>query len=492
MYKFTFHLYRWMFYFCRMRYTIFTLAIFFVLSITPAQAQQKWDLRKCVDYALANNISIKQTDVQAKIADIQLRQSKENVYPTVGFGGNTSFNSGLHQDPTTFSLITQNYIAAGFQLQASAQIFNWYSRQNTIAANHWQAEAAKASTDKLKDDISLTIANNYLQILLSKEQEKIAAVQLEQSKAQYSNTQKLVDAGSLPELNATELEAQVETDSANYISAVGNVEQNILVLKSNMNIDAAVPFEVDEPPVELIPIEKIADLQPDAVYTLALANLPQQRVNDFKLKAAQKNADVAKAGMYPTFSAFADLGSAYNSIGEIITGVSYLNEPIGFVNVGGTNYSVLSPMPLYSTSKEGFFKQMNSNFGQSIGISLSVPIFSGGSLRSNWEISKLNIRTTELQKESDNQTLKQNIYQAYNAAIVALEKFTASKKSVDASQRSYDFAEKRYAVGMLSTIELITDQNSLLSAKLQYVQNQFDYVFKMKVLEFYKGQGLKL
>jgi outer membrane protein len=149
-------------------------------------------------------------------------------------------------------------------------------------------------------------------------------------------------------------------------------------------------------------------------------------------------------------------------------------------------------MPLYSTSKEGFFKQMNSNFGQSIGISLSVPIFSGGSLRSNWEISKLNIRTTELQKESDNQTLKQNIYQAYNAAIVALEKFTASKKSVDASQRSYDFAEKRYAVGMLSTIELITDQNSLLSAKLQYVQNQFDYVFKMKVLEFYKGQGLKL
>ncbi len=481
-----------MFYFCYMRYTIYSLAIIFTVAITNVQAQQKWDLRKCVDYALSNNISIKQTDVQAKIAAVQYKQSKENIYPSVAFGGNTSFNSGLHQDPTTFSLITQSYLAAGLQLQASAQIFNWYSKQNTIAANHWQAEAAKASTDKLKDDISLTIANNYLQILLSKEQEKIAAVQLQQSKAQYDNTKKLVDAGSLPELNATELEAQVEMDSANYIAAKGNVEQNILVLKSNMNFDAATPFEVDEPPIELIPIEKIADLQPDAVYTLALANLPQQRVNDFKLKAAQKNAEVAKAGMYPSFSAFLNLGSAYNSIGQIITGVTYNNTAVGSVTVGGQDYSVYAPQPFYTTGKQGFFKQVNSNFGQSVGISLNVPIFSGGSLRSNWEISKLNIRTTELQKESDNQTLKQNIYQAYNAAIVALEKFTASKKSVDASQRSYDFAEKRYNVGMLSTIELITDQNSLLSAKLQYVQNQFDYVFKMKVLEFYKGQGLKL
>jgi len=476
-----------------MRYSIFTLTIVFILSITTAKAQEKWDLRKCVEYALANNISIKQTDVQAKIAAVQYKQSKEAIYPTIGFGGNTSFNSGLHQDPTTFSLITQNYIAAGLQLQASAQIFNWFSKQNIIAANHWQAEAAKASTDKLKDDISLTIANNYLQILLSKAQQKIASVQLEQSKAQFDNTQKLVNAGSLPELNATELEAQVETDSANYITAKGNVEQSILVLKSNMNMDAATPFEIDEPPVELIPVEKIADLQPDIVYTLALANMPQQKVNEYKLKAAQKNAAVAKAGMYPTFSAFGNLGSQYYNLGTEITGSSLINT-IGQVDIGGQNYFVspLSPIPSFNYNKSSFFRQLNSNFAQSVGISLSVPIFSGGSLRSNWEISKLNIRTTELQRESDNQTLKQNIYQAYNAAIVALEKYTASKKSVDASQRSYDFAQKRYNIGMLSTIELITTQNSLLSAKLQYVQNQFDYVFKMKVLEFYKGQGIKL
>ncbi|UAY52200.1 TolC family protein [Ferruginibacter albus] len=471
------------------------ILLFFLAAgiFSTSYSQEKWDLRKCVDYALANNISIKQSDVQAKITALQYNQSKLSQYPTLGFSGNTSFNSGLHQDPTSFGLITQNYVGAQLQLQSSAQIFNWFSKQNTIAANHWQAEAAKAGTDKLKDDISLTVANAYLQVLLSKQQQNIAEIQLKQSKAQLDNTRKLVDAGSLPELNATELESQVETDSANYITAKGNVDLNILLLKANMNIDAAAPFEVDEPPVELIPVEKIADLQPDAVYALALTNLPQQRVNDFKLRSLQKSADVSKAAMYPIFSAFGSIGTGYSSRGTEITS-SYLVNEIGSVTVGNTSYSVtpLAPITNYNYGKTAFFKQLNTNRGEAVGISLNVPIFNGGSYKTNWQIAKLNVQNQQLQKDADNQKLKQDIYQAYNAALVALQKFSSSQKAVDAAQRSYDFAQKRYDVGMLSTIELITNQNNLLSAKLQNVQNQFDYVFKMKVLEFYKGQGLKL
>ena len=462
-------------------------------------AQEKWDLRRCVEYALANNISIKLTALQSKIADIQYGQNKLSQYPTLSFSNNSSFNNGSTQDPTTYSLVTQSYLYSGFQLQSSVQIFNWYSKQNSIAASRWQAEAAKASTDKLKNDISLDVANAYLQVLLSNEQQKIAEVQLQQSKAQLDNTKKLVDAGSLPELNATELEAQVATDSANVISAKGNVEQSVLALKAYMNIDAAAAFEVDEPPVETIPVENIADLQPDAVYASALVNLPQQRVNDFKLKAAQKNADVAKAGLYPVISGFGALNTRYIELKtplyqQIITG--YL--PTGLVaNINGTNYNVNEPI-IENGSKVGYYNsdafgnQLNENFNQAVGISISIPIFNGNSARSNWQISKLNVKNAEFQKEADNQTLKQNIYQAYNAAIVAIEKFIASAKAEASAQSSYDFAEKRYKVGMLSTIELITDQNSLLSAKLQHVQDQFDYVFKMKVLEFYKGLGLKL
>jgi outer membrane protein len=457
-------------------------------------AQDKWDLKKCVDYALANNISIKQTDIQSSIAALQVEQSKQNLYPTLNFNAGPGFNNGRNQDPTTFSLITQSFVSASMQLQTSAQIFNWYSRKNTIMANEWQLQANKASTDKLKNDIALLVANNYLQILLAQEQQNIASIQISQTIAQLTNTRKLVNAGALPELNAAELEAQLARDSSSFIAAKGNTEQAILQLKANMNIDAATTFEVAVPPIDKIPVDAIADLQPDAVYALAIVHLPQQRVNDFNLKAAQKNAQVAKAALYPTISAFGSLSSSFNSRATEITGIQYFNAPIGKVNVSGVDYTVFPTQPLsnYTTDKTGFFKQTNNNFRQAIGLSISVPIFNGGFSKFNYGRSKLNIKSVALQQMADNLKIKQDIYQAYNAATVALQKFNAGKKSVETAQRSFDFAKKRYDVGMLSTFELITNQNNLFRAKLEYVLNQFDYVFKMKVLEFYKGQGLKL
>ncbi len=482
-----------MVYFCCMRHKLFSL-IFLLVITGSANAQQKWSLLRCVEYAMANNISIKQTDLQSKTAGLQLKQSRLGLIPSLGFSGGSSYNSGRNQDPTSFSLITQSYLSANMQLQSSAEIFNWFSKRNTIAANEWELQAAKANTDKLKNDIALTVANAYLQILLAMEQEKIASIQLQQSQAQLSNTRKLVDAGALPELNAADLEAQVARDSSTVISAKGNVVQNILSLKAYMALDAATPFEIDTPPVDKIPVEKIADLQPEAVYALAIANMPQQKVNDFKLKAAEKNAAAAKGNLYPTISAFGSLGSGFNSRAQEITGTSPINAPLGKVNVGGTDYNVfpLQPFTSYNYGKTAFFSQLNQNFRQSIGLSLSVPIFNGHNARTTYERSRINIQNQQLQKQLDDQSLKQNIYQAYNASVVALEKYNAGKKTMEAADRTYNFAQKRYEVGMLSTFDLITSQNNLFRARLENALNQYDYVFKMKVLEFYRGQGIKL
>jgi outer membrane protein len=244
--------------------------------------------------------------------------------------------------------------------------------------------------------------------------------------------------------------------------------------------------------VESIPLDPIADLQPENVYNLALTNQPLQQYNAFKLKAAEKTTASAKGLMYPTLGAFGSLGSGYNNQARQVIGSSIVNTTVGSVSVNGTNYDVFAPYPKFSYGKRSFDGQLSDNFRQSIGLSLSVPIFNGGSLRTNYEKTKLNIQTLELQKKLDDQTLKQNIYNAYNSAVVAMEKFNASKKSVIASEQTYEFAGKRLAVGMLSTYDMITSQNNLFRAKLEYTINQFDYVFKMKVLEFYKGQGLKL
>ncbi|MBC7424829.1 MAG: TolC family protein [Ferruginibacter sp.] len=469
--------------------------VFSTTIIFCQQVNEQWDLRKIVEYAVVNNITIKQADVQAQISGLTYKQSKLSTYPNASFTGSTSFNSGRNQDPSSFALITQSYLNAGPQLQTSVQIFNWFSKRNTIISNQWQYEAAKANTDKLKNDISLTVANSYLQILLAREQANIAQIQLKQTQAQLSNTRKLVNAGSLPELNAAELESQEALDSANYINANGNVVQATLVLKSNMNLDAAAPFDVAIPPVEQIPIENIADLQPDAVYALALKNLPQQRVNEFRLRAAQKASEAAKGAMYPTLSAFGGLSSNFLNTRENIYFPNGTYTPtLSKVTIGTTKYFVSSANYDVVGKKQGipFFTQMDNNFRQQVGLSLSVPIFSAGQLSSNYQRSKLDIRNLELQTDLDNQNIKQNIYQAYNAATVALEKFNASQKRVAAAQRTLNFSQKRYEVGMLGTFELITQQNNLFTAKLQDVLNQYDYVFKMKVLEFYRGQGIKL
>jgi outer membrane protein len=445
---------------------------------------------------MKNNIAVKQAEIQTRISQLVLKQSKLSQYPSLSYGLTGSYSSGRNQDPTTFNLITKGYLASSMSLQSGVELFNWYSKRNTIAANDLDVQAAAAGVEKQKNDIALVVANSYLQILLAKAQLRIAEVQLQLSQARLINVRKLVNAGSLPELNAAEIEAQVATDSANVIGAKGNVQQNYLFLKAYMNIDATKPLEIEEPSIGQIPVENIADLQPEIVYARAIKNFPQQRVNQLKFLSAQKTAEAAKGAMMPTISMYGSLGSRYTNQAQNISGVTYYTPTtaIGKVSVNGISYDVLpaQAVPSYSFSKPSVFNQFGDNFNQSIGLSINVPIFNGATLRTNYERSKINIESVQLQRDQDDQKLKQDIYQAYNAAVVAREKFNASAKSVETAQRSFDFASKRYNIGFLTTIELVTIQNNLYTAKLQYALNQFDFVFKMKVLEYYKGEGLKL
>lgn len=482
-----------------MRYLTYSLIAIITLcnSIT---AQEKWDLRKCVEYAVGHGFTIKQAELQTKLADIQHNQSKRSQLPNLNAGNSYGVSFGLRENPTTGIFENQRFFNLGLNLQSSASIFNWYSKKNAIAADQFETLAARAAVEKQKNDLSLLVANNYLTVLLAKEQENIARVQLQQSIAQYTNTRKLVDAGALPELNAAELEAQVARDTSSVISAKGNVQQAILNLKANLNLDAAAEFDVAIPPVEMIPIDPIADLQPEAVFALAVRNLPQQQVNNLKYQAGEKDMLSSKGAMKPSIGAFGNIGTNYVYFktpvyNRILTGTT---TPTGLiVNTGTVNYPVLS-LVTKQGDISGYIKpngpgpQLSNNLGQNIGLNISVPIFNGSTLRSNYERSKVNLEGLSLQKDIDNQKIKQDIYLAYNSAIVALEKFNASKKSVETSQRSYDFSKKRYDVGMLPTLDLITNQNNLFRAKLEMVSNQFDYVFKMKVLEFYKGMGIKL
>lgn len=484
----------------------YALSAFLLSAILPGMALRaqdttavrlspdKWDLKRCVDYALTNNISIKQADVQARLSKLTFNQSKLNQIPTLGLGSGFGVNSGRSQNPNNYTLVTSTYFANGLTLQSNVNLFNFFSLQNLIAANRLSWQAALANSDKLKNDVSLNVANAYLQVLLATEQANTGLNQLKLSQSQLEATRKRVKAGTLPELNAAELEAQVAQDSSNYISLQGTILQNVLTLKAYMALDASTPFEVATPPVDLIPVERLEDLQPEAVYSLALYNQPLQKMDQLLVESAQKNVKANRGAMYPTFALSGSLSANYISSNRepILSSARPVFDTLAGVTVFPTGGKLVQESIVYDSRKTPYFKQLDNSFGQSVSLNVNIPIFNNGSLRTNYEKSKLNLHNQELQRDQDNLTLKQNIFQAYTAAMTARQKYEANKISAAATQKSFDFAQKRYYVGMLNTIDLLTNQNNYFNAQINLLYAHYDYVFKMKVLEFYKGMGIKL
>ena len=483
--------------------SLFKLTLLLLFTL-PAIAQDKWDLKKCVEYAWQNNYNIKQADNQAGIDALTLKQAKLAQYPTANGSANTGLQFGRSIDPTTNQFTTTELLFQQYNLQTNITIFNWNFIKNNIIANQYAAEASKMDVEKQKNDIGLNVATNFLQALLAKEQVNIAEAQLQLTKNQLTDTRKRVDAGALPELNAVQLEAQLATDSSSLIAARANAEQNLLTLKALLYLDAALPFDITAPSVDIIPVDPIAELQPDYVFQMAMKNQPAQKSNDLRFKSFEAMVKVSRSQLYPTISAFGGLGTRFSNPSKSITGVSFQGynpaDPFGpVVDVSGTQYPVLTPNFKYIQSSKSFGKmwngwgnQLSNNFSQNIGIALNIPIFNSGSARINYEKAKLNLKNVKLLREQIDQTLKQNIYQAYNSSLAALQKYNANQSTVNATQKAFDFATKRYNLGLLSTFELITSQINLEKAKFDLVNSHYDYVFKMKVLEFYKGQGLRL
>ena len=255
-----------------------------------------------------------------------------------------------------------------------------------------------------------------------------------------------------------------------------------------LNLDETTSFQVSTPDVDKIPIPPLSELEPGYVYHLATTTQPQQQSDSMHIVASEYAIKSARGAMYPTLTAFGQLGTNYGS---------NFQEPVGNRFVSDTTFThggdyILREGLVPVFGKVGYFRQaFNVNFSQAIGIQLNVPILNGRQLRNNYDRANLDLENAKLQLRADNLTLQQNIYTAYSNAVSALQKFQASSKAVQTQQYAYDLATKRYDIGMLSTIDYITIQTNLFTAKINQVSSKYDYVFKMKVLECYKGQGVQ-
>lgn len=474
-----------------MRHIVLVFLILLCSSI--GFGQDKWSLQQCVDYALKNNVSVKQSDVQARISAITAKQSSMSVYPTLTGNINSSYQHGLTTNPTTNILESSSYVSGNMNLQASYNIFNWNARKNAIAANNLYQKADEIGIDKAKNDISLAVANAFLQVMLRREQARISEVQTNQSRAQLANTRMLVNAGSQPELNAIQLEAQLAKDTSALLQANALIEQALINLKAYLNYDFAQPFDIAAPSVDNIPIENITDLQPEPVYQLALKAQPLQKMYKIRIEAAGKEVKAARGYMYPGLAAFGGMSTRAINTQKPVLGRLPAQPDGSFVKLNGADYPVYSPsFGIVSYSGNPFFNQLSQNFGQDIGIGINFSIFNNYTNRTQWERAKANVSQLQLQQEQENLNLRTNIYNAYQDAFSSYQKYEASQRTVAYSQKAFDISKKRFDIGLLGTFDYIITQNNLFLAQIDEVSNHYDFVFKMKVLEFYKGQGIKL
>ena len=475
---------------------ILALYLLFATAVT-VKAQDTWSLQRSVDYALANNIQIKQQDVQKRLAALTFKQSQLSQVPSVNVGADATYGSGRNIDPYTNTIITQTYFSTGMGLSAGATIFNWFSQQNLIASNKYQAQAQDRLLEKARNDVAFNIASAFLQILLNNEQVHISEVQVKLTTSQLENTKKLVIAGSVPESNQADLEAKLASDSVTLVNAQNQVILSTLQMKALLNLGFDVPY-VPEIPEKIadIPLPRLDEVDPERVYSAALSTNPLIRADELLIKSMERSYASAKGQLYPKLSASANLNTSYANSAKNPLVVGQVPDTLkGWqVDVNGTTYQVIRPgfndVTVLKTIP--FSDQINNNFRQSIGLSLSIPILNGWQARTNVQKAKLNITNQQLIREQDNQKLRQDIYTAHANAVAAIQKFAASSKGVIASQRAYDFATKRFDLGLMNTIDYITTQSNLFKAQIDKVSAQYDYIFKMKLLEFYRDQKITL
>jgi outer membrane protein len=463
-----------------------------------ATAQERWDLQRCVLHAMQNNISVKQADIQARLAALEVKLRQAGQYPNLAFNGNGGYNFGRSVNPATNQFENRSIFFNNFSLQSNVNLFNWFSQRYSREASSLSLKAAEAGTEKARNDIALNVATAYLQALLAYEQIEISRVQIGQTTARLNTIRKQVSAGTLPQLNQLELEAQLARDTAAYVRTTSTYQSQLIFLKALLALDMTTPFDIEKPDVRAIPVEPLAALQPADVYAEALKNLPQQRVNQLRYQASLKEIQAAKAAMYPTLSAFGSVQSRYSSLfpdqTNFVATPTGKFDTLGIVEIapGTIRYAVRPDFSVTSKNISYGRQVFDINLSQAIGLNLSVPIFNNRQLRTARDRAVLNAENIRLQSEADNQKLQQDIYSAYNDAVNALEQYRAAQKAVEASERALELSQRRFDVGLLPLLDLTNNQNNLNRSRIEAVSAQYEYVFRMKLLEFYRGKGMRL
>ena len=425
--------------------------IFLLFFSFSSFAQEKLSLKDCIERAIEKNISIKNSSLDLLNSTENKKTAIGNFVPSFNINGNHSWNTGLTQNITTGILENQTTENSSINMSVAVDVFNGLANIRRLHRANLDLLAKKYQLEDMKEDISLLVANSYLQILFNKEQLDVQKSQLKISQEELKNAKEKFNNGVIPEGNLFEIEANLALSEQNVIMAENSYQLSKLSLSQLLMFEDSNNFDIADDNYE-IPQTDILNKDAKEILEEAMKNRNDIKLAETNLEIAIKDQQISKSALLPSASAF----YSYNS-------------------------RVIMDAPTSLKS------QFDLNAGESIGLQLNIPIINGWSSRAGIKKSKLNVLRNKNLLDQTKMDLENTIYQALNDAKGAMKSYEAAKKSEIARKTAYEYAKERFENGALNTINYFQAQQLFETAQSELIKAKYDYIFKIKVLEFYFG-----
>jgi len=432
-----------------------SIIVFFVLFGIATQAQvKKWTLKECVDYAIDKNISIQQSELDLEVREINKKDAIGSFLPNLNARASHSWNIGLAQNPITFDAVTSTTKNLSGGISSSIDIYQGLTRVNQLHKSNLAILASQYQLENMKSDISLFVANSFLQILFNKEQVKVLASQINVTRSELERTQELIEAGVVPEGDLLEVKATLSGQEQQLVMAENALYLSKLSLAQLLLITDYDNFDIVDMDY-LIPVSDILNQSPEIIFDKAKETRKEILIAETDAKIAEYDLKIARGNLQPS-----------------ITG----------------NYSFSSNYfrsQLFDT--DDFETQMTDNKQHNFFLQLNIPIFNRFTGRNDIKRNKINVERAKNQLEQEKLDLQSTVYQAYNDAKGALKAYEAAVNTLNARELAYNFSQERYNVGLLNAFDFSQSQNQYVAAQSEVVRTKYDFIFKLKVLEFYFG-----
>lgn len=445
-----------------MKHTSILLLFLMIVGTITAQ-QKKWTLEECISYAMENNLTIEQYELDLENARIDKSDALGAMLPNLNVQTRVSGNTGLVLNPTTNSLVSATIFSASNDLTSTVTLFDGMRNVHEINRAKLNAIATQYRLDDLVDDIRLNVANSYLQVLSNKESLKVFKAQFAITEQDLKRTAELVESGVSPRGDLLEIEAT----AANQEQQIVNGQNMLLLSRINLaqllQITDYENFDIADEDFD-VPPSDILDNSPKIIFDKALTFRNDIKFSQSNVDLAFKDLQISKGASYPTVGAFMNYNNRYSD---------QTRDPV-------------------TGEKIGFKDQLWINDGISYGAQLNIPVFNGFNTRNRIKRSQITLEKAKLQLEQDKLELETSINQAYVDVENMAKTYEAAQKTLEARKLAYDYSKERFNVGLMNAFDFSQAQARVDNAEAEVIRAKYDYIFRIKVLEFYFGLPIVL